>query len=186
MRRNKWITCLALLFAAYAFFSANYKELKDSGISPAEGVDSAKKIVNELTAPLTAKREQSPLPPARNKPVEPVKPVLTLKDIIIGSGEKLACGQKATIRYALYLPDNKLLESIPSASIVVGEKHYIQGLEQGIIGMQKGGTRLLMIPSSLAYDDPRFSRAVPKGASIRAEVALQEIAADAAEKVDCR
>lgn len=187
MRRNKWITFLALIFAAYAFFSANYTELKKSGTSPAEEIASAKKVMHELADSLAPKVEQSPAPKPVNKPAEPVRPVLMIKDIVAGRGEKLACGQKATIRYALYLPDGKLLESIPSADVVVGGKHYIQGLEQGIIGMQKGGTRQLTIPPSLAYDNPRFEgRAVPKGASIRAEVALQDIAADAAEKVDCK
>lgn len=176
-RRNRGITTLALMLAAYAFFSSSYKEMKEAGISPAKEVMAAKNTVSALFAPPV---------PKQSLPLSQPADVLSITDVIEGKGETALCGQKVTIRYILNLASSGVLENITSRSFVIGDKTHIRGLEQGVIGMREGGVRRLVIPPRLAYDDARFKeRGVPPHTPVYAEIQLLSIARDTGKKMDC-
>jgi FKBP-type peptidyl-prolyl cis-trans isomerase len=86
---------------------------------------------------------------------------LQILDIVKGEGPVALCGSTVTVNYESFTENNlKLYSTIDKKSPVtfkIGSKQVIKGLENGVVGMKKGGERKLAIPSSLAYDDPDFA-----------------------------
>ncbi|MDN2711343.1 FKBP-type peptidyl-prolyl cis-trans isomerase [Janthinobacterium sp. SUN118] len=82
-------------------------------------------------------------------------------DLVKGSGAAAAAGDTLQVIYTGWLydaskPDSKGTQfdtNVGSAAFpfVLGLGKVIQGWERGIVGMQVGGTRRLVIPSDLGY-----------------------------------
>src|SRR5471032_888559 len=114
---------------------------------------------------------------------------LTVTDLTVGTGATATVGKTLTMTYTGWLynsgqPDGKGKQfdaSKPGASfgpIVLGSGNVIPGWDQGVVGMKVGGTRRLLIPSSLAYGpsgsqkDSNGNQAVPPYAGLVFEVTL--------------
>lgn len=94
-----------------------------------------------------------------------------VKDIEFGSGEQLKCGEIAEIEYSLVesakeKAEVKSLSEKTKKSLIVGEGKISKLIENGIIGMKKGGTRKVIYGKS---NDNKF---------IIAEVLLLDFKAD--------
>jgi peptidylprolyl isomerase len=100
-------------------------------------------------------------------------------DMVVGTGPAVKAGDTVTVDYCgvglggKTLFDSSYSRGTPATFPLDG---VIAGWQQGMVGMQVGGTRLLAIPGSLAYGaNP------PSGAGIQADetlifiVALQSI-----------
>jgi FKBP-type peptidyl-prolyl cis-trans isomerase len=78
-------------------------------------------------------------------------------DVKTGSGGAVANGSGVAVHYSLYQLSNGLaLQStcasqIPFGPFILGAGSVVPGFERGIVGMQLGGVRRLIVPSSLAY-----------------------------------
>ena len=57
----------------------------------------------------------------------------------------------------------------------LGAGQVIRGWEEGVRGMQEGGTRRLIIPPDLAYGDRGFASVIPPGSTLEFEVELLKI-----------
>lgn len=80
---------------------------------------------------------------------------LVIDDVRPGSGDAVAEGDTVRVHYVGRLTngqefDNSRQRGIPF-TFTVGEGRVIPGWEQGIVGMQVGGQRILVIPADLAY-----------------------------------
>jgi len=103
----------------------------------------------------------SPNPPAAGEPtVPPVsgKPPATLlvKDIKKGTGAAVKSGQTLTVNYVgVSCSTGKAFDaSYPRKqpfSFPLGKSQVIQGWDKGLVGMQVGGRRELVIPAALGY-----------------------------------
>lgn len=73
-----------------------------------------------------------------------------IAEVAIGGGSMLTCGYAADVRIKLWNLEGKLLysnhEAAEGLTITPGKSEVMMGLEQGILGMLDGGTRLLIIP----------------------------------------
>ncbi|HEY6889451.1 MAG TPA: FKBP-type peptidyl-prolyl cis-trans isomerase [Solirubrobacter sp.] len=84
---------------------------------------------------------------------------LTFKDLKKGTGPKATAGQTVDMQYTgvLFKDGTKFDASWDRGgqpfSFSLGAGQVIPGWDQGIVGMQKGGRRLLVIPSSLGYGE---------------------------------
>ncbi len=80
---------------------------------------------------------------------------MVIDDVIIGNGEPVKEGDTVTVHYVGKLQngqefDNSYKKGSPF-TFTVGEGRVIAGWEQGLIGMQTEGERILVIPPGLAY-----------------------------------
>ncbi|MGB0388295.1 MAG: FKBP-type peptidyl-prolyl cis-trans isomerase [Ardenticatenaceae bacterium] len=77
---------------------------------------------------------------------------LQYQDTVIGEGKGAQRGDLVMLHYTSYLPDGTLFES----SVPVNEPLFFSlgegTIDEGLIGMKKGGQRTLLIPSQLAVD----------------------------------
>lgn len=83
---------------------------------------------------------------------------LSITDNTVGTGATATGGATLTVAYTGWLYDasaagNKgtSFDSSTSFKFVLGTGQVIKGWDQGLVGMKLGGTRTLIIPSSLAY-----------------------------------
>jgi FKBP-type peptidyl-prolyl cis-trans isomerase FkpA len=122
-------------------------------------------------------------PPAATS--TPAVTELEREDLVVGVGEALAEGQVAIVHYTgwLYDPvaqDNKGAKYDTSRDkpqpipVTVGAGQVIQGWDLGMIGMQVGGQRRLIVPPDLAYGATGApgSVAIPANAVLVLEIEL--------------
>jgi FKBP-type peptidyl-prolyl cis-trans isomerase FkpA len=101
-------------------------------------------------------------------------------DIKAGTGAAAASGSTITVNYTGWLYDASKTDGKGAQfdtngttpfSLVLGTGAVIQGWDQGIVGMQVGGIRRLIIPPSLAYGDIRHG-VIPANATIVFDIEL--------------
>ncbi|MEV6771758.1 FKBP-type peptidyl-prolyl cis-trans isomerase [Nocardia sp. NPDC051030] len=81
---------------------------------------------------------------------------LIVKDLVEGSGPGAASGQSLKMNYTLITwSDKKKLDSSfdrgETFDLKLGQGKVIQGWDQGLIGVQQGARRLLIVPPDLGY-----------------------------------
>ena len=101
-----------------------------------------------------------------------------IAEVGIGKGMMLVCGEQANLRIKIWDLTGKILYTNSAdkepLSIAMGKSEVMLGLEQGVIGMQEGGTRLLIIPpafqQTMSGAKAKFSFPLPKDQTVMVEV----------------
>ena len=75
---------------------------------------------------------------------------LFYRDDVEGTGEAAAMGDVVTVSYTGWLAKANEFDS-GQLQITLGETASIDGFTEGVIGMKLGGTRTIVMPSSLGY-----------------------------------
>ena len=96
------------------------------------------------------------------------------KDLKAGAGETAQVGDIATMHFTGWMDDNgvqgkELYNSRKAGrpvSFVVGTNKIMQGWNEGVIGMKKGGKRLLRVPPALGYGAKAVQDVVPADTSL--------------------
>ena len=104
---------------------------------------------------------------------------LIVMDLLTGEGPLLGVGDLAELRYTGWLLQGSLLgpqiDSNTGANgfdskplrIRLGAGQLLRGWEQGLLGLAKGGRRLLLLPPALAYGDKGLvGNKIPPGAAL--------------------
>jgi len=102
---------------------------------------------------------------------------LTTQDEVVGTGAAAQAGDMLTVNYTGKLQDGTVFDtSVGKApyKFVLGAGQVIQGWDLGLVGMQVGGTRLLVVPASLAYG-AQGNGPIPPNATLTFEVTLVSI-----------
>ncbi len=99
-------------------------------------------------------------------------------DFKVGTGDAAKANDLVSVHYSGWLTDNTLFDSsYPREEPFVfrlGTGGVIEGWERGLVGMQVGGERQLVIPSDLGYGTRGRGR-IPPNATLIFEVALVSI-----------
>ena len=111
---------------------------------------------------------------------------LVTRDIVKGEGEVVAFRTAVTVGYTGWVYDGcakdfkgeKFDSSDGRATpfgLVVGAGRVIKGWDEGLIGMQKDGKRLLVIPADKAYGARSPTPKIPPNSALVFEVTLGSI-----------
>ena len=77
------------------------------------------------------------------------------RDLEVGTGPAVGPHSTVTLNYTLWLANGHQVESgtidDPSQPFTLGRGQAIPGFELGLIGMQPGGRRQILIPPVMAY-----------------------------------
>jgi peptidylprolyl isomerase len=96
-----------------------------------------------------------------------------------GSGDKPEAGDRIKVNYSGYLDDGTMFDSSyirdTPFEFNVGMGSVIPGWDQGLLDMQTGEKRKLIIPSSLAYGERGVGNVIPPDATLHFDVELVEI-----------
>jgi FKBP-type peptidyl-prolyl cis-trans isomerase FkpA len=100
-------------------------------------------------------------------------PAFAKIDLALGNGNVAAIGNTLTVNYSgwLYDPTKSDFKGLPfdsstNFSFTLGTGQVIQGWDQGLVGMNVGGLRRLIIPASLAYGSSRSGKIPPNAALV--------------------
>ena len=96
-----------------------------------------------------------------------------IQDIEVGTGAELGTGDRGFFRYSGWLRNGVLFDT-GQGNLTVGQNTVIPGVEFGMIGMQVGGTRLIIVPPELGYGAAIIG-AIPPGSVLVFEIELTEI-----------
>lgn len=105
---------------------------------------------------------------------------LYLQDLIVGEGAVAESGKEIRVHYIGRLVDGRTFDSSVGGqplTFTLGVGRVIKGWDEGIVGMRVGGTRKLVIPSSLAYGSKK-NGPIPAYATLVFEVALIDVQED--------
>jgi len=130
---------------------------------------------------------EAPPPPTSQAPAAPAITELVKTDVVVGTGTPIAPGQTAVVHYTGWLydpsaPDQKGKQFDSSRDrgtpfrFPIGSGQVIQGWDQGVVGMQVGGQRQLVIPASLGYGERGAGGGtIPPNATLMFDVELLAI-----------
>jgi FKBP-type peptidyl-prolyl cis-trans isomerase len=105
---------------------------------------------------------------------------MRLKDLQLGQGPVAERGMVATIHFIGWLDDkgvrgreiyNSRSEGRP-VSFVIGTDGVMQGWNDGVLGMQPGGARMLLLPPAMAYGDRQVEDIIPANAPMMFRIEL--------------
>ena len=107
---------------------------------------------------------------------------LLLQNLLIGEGQALVNGDTVGVCYSAWVFTNgtivrdKPFDSNTNPDKIykfkVGDKTVIPGWDQGMVGMKRGGKKLILIPPKLAYADKGVKGRIPPNACLVYEVEL--------------
>ena len=103
---------------------------------------------------------------------------LVIDDVVIGSGAEVERGDTVTVHYVGVLQNGQQFDSSydhgEAFTFTVGDGRVIPGWEEGVLGMQEGGERVLVIPPALAYGESGFGP-IPPNATLVFTIELLRI-----------
>ena len=106
-----------------------------------------------------------------------------IKDLQIGQGPGAVTGQVATIHFIGWIDEqgargreiyNTRAEGRP-VSFVIGTDGVLQGWNEGVLGMQPGGKRMLLVPPGMAYGARQIENTIPANASLMFRIELIDL-----------
>jgi len=103
---------------------------------------------------------------------------LVITDETVGSGAEAVPGSTVLVHYVGTLEDGTEFDSNVEGdtpfSFTLGVGGVIPGWDAGVVGMRVGGTRILVIPSDLAYGPTDYG-SIPGGSTLTFTVELVEV-----------
>ena len=113
-------------------------------------------------------------------PMDSTDSGLQYEDTVLGSGDLAESGQHVSVHYTGWLYDQgvkgKKFDSSKDRndpfSFELGAGMVIRGWDEGVQGMQEGGTRVLVIPPALGYGARGAGGVIPPNATLMFEVEL--------------
>ena len=112
---------------------------------------------------------------------EPVKTPSGLQyiDLVTGDGREAHVGETAIVHYTGWLEDGTKFDSSVDRgdpfSFRLGAGRVIKGWDEGVVGMNIGTKRKLIIPSHLGYGSRGAGRIIPPNATLIFEVELMDL-----------
>jgi peptidylprolyl isomerase len=100
-------------------------------------------------------------------------------DLIVGTGPAATAGDNVTVQYVLATySSGKVIQSSWTSQpfqFTLGQGQVIKGWDKGVVGMQAGGRRELIIPASLGYGNESPGSGIAPNDTLVFVVDLQKI-----------
>lgn len=170
----KTVGIAAVLYFAL-FYNKENPESLGNRLSPQnikEGISEATKKAHFIAGGISSANEQTKeLEKVKRKRFEDA--ALDYQDIKTGEGAALSCGDYAVISYKIFNSQNQELVKLPNQPISIGSQKNLM-LEKNIIGMKRGGTRLITIAKNSNITDLELKSQVEQsGGRMTFEITLE-------------
>lgn len=110
---------------------------------------------------------------------------VTYEELFRGTGPEARKGDMVTFDYTVWLENGERVDStldrgVP-LTLAIGTAP-VRGLDEGLVGMQAGGRRKLVVPPELGYGEKGVPDLIPPNAPLVFEVHLIELALSASSR----
>ncbi|XP_014775717.1 FK506-binding protein 15 isoform X2 [Octopus bimaculoides] len=120
---------------------------------------------------------------AKSKLCDSALDTVIIQDLVLGEGNSLETGDSAEVKYTGWLLTNKKLGQVFDSNVntdkqfrfKVGKGKVIKGWDIGVVGMKKGGQRVLVVPSNLAYGESAMGDKVPPNSSLVFQIEVTRV-----------
>ena len=106
-------------------------------------------------------------------------PKVEMTDLVVGTGAEAVSGKSVSVNYTGTLTNGVVFDSSfqrnEPFTLTLGAGQVIPGWEQGLQGMKVGGTRVLTIPSELAYGPQGAGNLIPPNATLVFQIQLLDV-----------
>jgi len=108
---------------------------------------------------------------------------LRIKDLSTGTGLVAEPGMVATMHFIGWIDEqgargreiyNSRREGRP-VSFVIGTDGVMQGWNEGVLGMQPGGSRMLLVPPAMAYGNREVEGIIPANSAMMFRIELVKL-----------
>jgi FKBP-type peptidyl-prolyl cis-trans isomerase len=100
-------------------------------------------------------------------------------DVKVGTGPAVKAGDMVTVHYVGKLGDGTVFDTSKTGGqpfdVQVGKGMVIKGWDVGLVGMQVGGVRQLVVPPDEAYGPNGMGKVIPPNSTLYFEVELLKI-----------
>lgn len=100
-------------------------------------------------------------------------------DVVIGTGEEAATGQRVSVHYTGTIEDGTPFDSSKDRDAPfefgLGAGQVIKGWDEGVAGMHVGGTRQLRIPPALGYGPRGYPPVIPGNVWLHFDIELLDV-----------
>ena len=114
----------------------------------------------------------------KGNPIETLSGLQYL-DLVKGSGREAHLGETASVHYTGWLKDGTKFDSSLDRGqpfqFRLGAGRVIKGWDEGVVGMNIGSKRKLIIPPHLGYGNRGVGRVIPPNATLIFEVELLDL-----------
>jgi len=99
----------------------------------------------------------------------------------VGTGDSATTGTTVYVEYIGWLPDGTQFDASPQGTplaFIIGDQGVIPGFQIGVLGMQAGGTRTIIVPSPLAYGNSTLktgSTTIPPNSNLVFRITLDSL-----------
>ncbi len=158
--QNAWITVAVLFSAAAILFAISFVGGRTATPAAAAPAAAAPPAAVAPTARPVSTPNAAPRPGVTAAPAAPAGAVTTASglqyiDNVTGTGPKPQKGQTVVVHYNGYLDNGTVFDSSRQRNqpfeFVIGTGAVIKGWDEGILSMNVGGQRRLIIPPALGY-----------------------------------
>ncbi|XP_051547033.1 FK506-binding protein 15-like isoform X2 [Myxocyprinus asiaticus] len=108
---------------------------------------------------------------------------LVTQDLVHGEGQAIDVGDTVEVAFSGWLFQNHSLRQIFDSNlgkeklqrVKLGAGKALKGWEEGMLGMQKGGRRLLIVPPSMGYGSKGIPNSVPPTSTLVFDVEIHRV-----------
>ncbi|XP_050965038.1 LOW QUALITY PROTEIN: FK506-binding protein 15 [Labeo rohita] len=108
---------------------------------------------------------------------------LVTQDLVQGEGQAVNIGDTVEVAYSGWLLQNHALGQVFDSNlgkeklqrVKLGAGKALRGWEDGMLGMQKGGRRLLIVPPSMGYGSKGIANHVPANSTLVFDVEIHRV-----------
>ncbi len=106
-------------------------------------------------------------------------PKVEMTDLVVGTGAEAVPGKSVSVNYTGTLTNGVVFDSSfkrnEPITLTLGAGEVIPGWDQGLQGMKVGGTRVLTIPSELAYGPQGSGNVIPPNATLVFQIEMVDV-----------
>jgi FKBP-type peptidyl-prolyl cis-trans isomerase len=171
--RPSWVKWLLFVFIFYVVLQAAWRPSEPSERTQLQVVldNAGEELKNQKTIDFSSYKNR--LFPEYNAATK-------VKDIKAGTGPVAMCGQEVAVKYKAYKPNNTQIDDKTTKdkplTFQIGARTAMPVLEEGVPGMQVGGTRSMTVPLSMSYGLKQYQRTeLVSGEDIRFELELLSV-----------